>query len=184
MRQAGIDWNDRAQALVAVSWDGPFLRHAAPAFKADKEIVMAAVIQSGFALTQADNALKEDQDFMSTALQVIAQAKFKNPQYIVPKPYFVDVGARLEVIKARHQATIRVMCMMLHYMRAEKAFHRMDCSRFVRIIFQGYLTPFSCKPNENLPAETQHVAATAASALFSSEAKVPASDASLSSSYP
>ena len=59
-------FNDRASALAAVSRYGHTLKDLCPAFRADKQIVLAAVKRNGFALGYASDELRRDREVLST----------------------------------------------------------------------------------------------------------------------
>ena len=61
--------NDREKLLTAVKQDGYALGYASQVLKGDKEVVLAAVKQDGCALQYTSQVLKGDKEFMLAAVQ-------------------------------------------------------------------------------------------------------------------
>ena len=64
------DWNNKEEVLEAVREDGYAFEYASDELKADREAVLAAVQQD--ALEYADDSLKNDPEFMKEVEQYLA----------------------------------------------------------------------------------------------------------------
>ena len=64
-----MDWNDKEAVLAAVKEDGWALGHASVALQNDKEVVLTAVQNDGYALEYASNALRNDKEVVLAAVQ-------------------------------------------------------------------------------------------------------------------
>ena len=70
------DNKDRDEVLAAVKQDGWALEYADESLKKDKEIVMAAVKQDGFALQYAATSLKKDKEIVMAAINALNLPEF------------------------------------------------------------------------------------------------------------
>jgi len=68
------DNKDRDEVLAAVKEDGWALEHADESLQKDKEIVMAAVKQDGYALDFADESLQKDKEIVMVAVKQFSAA--------------------------------------------------------------------------------------------------------------
>ena len=74
---ANRKYNDKNQMLAAVQENGFALEHASEELKNDKDVVLAAVQQTGFALMYAGAELQEDKDIALTAVKQNGRALYE-----------------------------------------------------------------------------------------------------------
>ncbi len=85
-------WTRKPFVLLVVAQNGAQLVYASDALKKDEEVALAAVKQNGFAVSSADETLRNNRDFW---LKVLAE----QPKILIPEPFCNEQEFMLEAIR-------------------------------------------------------------------------------------